>query len=243
MLVPAPTVAMEASGSATPEVSGSPTPRDLVLPATPESFGLAGISNSQYAHYSDPELLSIVDLAKKHPHFVKFYAEQAAEYIDGEWDGFGDVAGDPLADLESWDSWMAVKFEADHMEWVEMLRDSCWRFDNFGHFFLFLSRTSQSFSATCRRAKRSSSRSTSLRPASRHGSQSWRSARAAAEDAGSRTSRCLRCRGSTPRLCASQYPGRHHWACVCRWCRAAAAQGSRSARRVSCASWSSAVDF
>ena len=54
MLVPAPTVAMETSGSATPEVSGSPPPRALSLPATPESFGLAGISNAGYAQYSDP---------------------------------------------------------------------------------------------------------------------------------------------------------------------------------------------
>ena len=77
-------MAVEAFGSATPEVSGSPTPRVLSLPATPESFGLAGISNSQYAHYSDPELLSIVDLAKKHRHLAEFHAEQAAEYIDGE---------------------------------------------------------------------------------------------------------------------------------------------------------------
>ena len=136
MLVPAPTVAMEASGSATPEVSGSPPPRALSLPATPESFGLAGISNAQYAHFSDPELLSIVDLAKKHRHFAEFHAEQAAEYIDGEPPGFGDVAGDPLADLESWDSWMAETFKADHVEWVEMLRDSsnAWCFDMFCQF-------------------------------------------------------------------------------------------------------------
>ena len=131
--VPAPTVAVEASGSATPEVSGSPTPRALSLPATPESFGLAGISNSQYAHYSDRELLSIVDLAKKHRHFAEFHAEQAAQYIDGKPPGFGDIAGDPRADLESWDSWMAEKFKADHVEWVEMLRDSsnAWCFDMF----------------------------------------------------------------------------------------------------------------
>ena len=66
MLVLAPTVVMETSGSATPEVSGSPPPRALSLLATPESFGLAGISNAVYAQYSDPELLCICGLAKKH---------------------------------------------------------------------------------------------------------------------------------------------------------------------------------
>ena len=139
MLVPAPTVAMETSGSATPEVSGSPPPRALSLPATPESFGLAGISNARYAQYSDPELLCICGLAKKHRHFAKFHAEQATQYDDGKPLAFGDPAWDLCADLESWDSWMAEKFKADHVEWVEMLRDSsnAWCFDMFGQFRQF----------------------------------------------------------------------------------------------------------
>ena len=133
MLVPAPTVAREASGSATPEVSGSPPPRALSLPATPESFGLAGISNAGYAQYSDRELLCICGLAKKHRHFAKFHVEQATQNDDGKHLAFGDPAWDLCADLESWDSWMAEKFKADHVEWVEMLRDS----SNAGCFDMF----------------------------------------------------------------------------------------------------------